>query len=77
MRRGGDKLGRPELMPRPGGSAARHGGTTLRDQERSAIIDAIRACDGNKTAAARRLKIAKSTLFQKLASYEIEPSEWR
>ncbi len=48
--------------------ACRHEGLTLRELERIHIRDALRRCDGNRTAAARQLGINPSTLFRKLKS---------
>ena len=48
--------------------ACRHEGLTLREMERIHIRDALRRCDGNRTAAARQLGINPSTLFRKLKS---------
>lgn len=57
------------------GSASSQSGIFLtskkkdRDVERAAILSQIEAVDGNLTEAARRLGIARSTLYQKLAKY--------
>jgi transcriptional regulator of acetoin/glycerol metabolism len=40
--------------------------------ERKAIRQAVETCSGNLTAAARQLKIAKSTLYLKLKKYNID-----
>ncbi len=45
---------------------------TLREMELLMIKAALKRNDGNKTASARELGIAKRTLFRKLKSYEIE-----
>lgn len=37
--------------------------------ERDAIIHAIKECRGNKTEAAKKLKIGRATLFRKLKYY--------
>lgn len=47
------------------------GGETLRDLERAEIIEAIEGEDGNLTRVARRLGIARSTLYLKLDAYGI------
>ncbi|MFB2594690.1 sigma-54-dependent Fis family transcriptional regulator [Paracoccus sp. p4-l81] len=47
------------------------GDDTLRDAERAQIIAALQAETGNLTRAARRLGIARSTLYLKLDSYGI------
>ncbi|CCB63710.1 MULTISPECIES: sigma-54-dependent Fis family transcriptional regulator [unclassified Hyphomicrobium] len=46
----------------------RHSGD-LKAQERSAIIAQVEACNGNLTEAARRLGIARSTLYVRLQQY--------
>ena len=46
----------------------------LREAERQAILTQMRACDGNLTQAARRLGIARSTLYLRLAKYGDRPA---
>jgi sigma-54 dependent transcriptional regulator, acetoin dehydrogenase operon transcriptional activator AcoR len=46
----------------------------LREAERQAILTQVRACDGNLTQAARRLGIARSTLYLRLAKYGGRPT---
>ena len=53
----------------PAGSSDAVGSTTLDDAGQDAIRRAIQAEKGNLTRAARRLGIAKSTLYLKLRSY--------
>ncbi|MDS0926737.1 sigma-54-dependent Fis family transcriptional regulator [Rhodobacter capsulatus] len=55
----------PEFRHSGGGS----GEETLRDKERQEILGAIEVENGNLTRAARRLGIARSTLYLKLESY--------
>ena len=45
------------------------GESDWRQLERSAIREALRLTDGNRVQAARRLGIARATLYQKLADY--------
>jgi transcriptional regulator of acetoin/glycerol metabolism len=45
----------------------------LHEAERQAILAQVRACDGNLTQAARRLGIARSTLYLRLAKYGGRP----
>jgi len=45
--------------------------TTLADMERSAILGAIRALNGDKLQAAKLLGIGKTTLYRKLKEYGI------
>lgn len=47
------------------------GEETLRDVEKSEILEAVEAAQGNLTEAARRLGIARSTLYLKLDAYGI------
>jgi len=44
---------------------------TLRDRERSEILNAVSATSGNMTETARRLGISRSTLYLKLAQYGV------
>lgn len=44
---------------------------SLRDRERSEILDAVAQSDGNMTEAARRLGISRSTLYVKLDQYGV------
>jgi DNA-binding NtrC family response regulator len=46
-------------------------GMNLADLEREAIVQTLRQCGGNKTAAARALGIASSTLYEKLKKYKL------
>ena len=50
------------------------GAGDLREAERQAILAQMRACDGNLTQAARRLGIARSTLYLRLAKYGRRPA---
>ena len=44
---------------------------SLAEVERRAILDALRVCDGNRSEAARRLGIDRSTLRRKLREYQL------
>lgn len=44
-------------------------GTTMADAERRALTEALDACGGNLTAAARRLGIGRATLYRKLTRH--------
>lgn len=51
------------------GTASSAQGADLKAAERSAILAQVDACGGNLTLAARRLGIARSTLYVRLAEY--------
>ncbi len=55
----------PERSPPPSES----GCNTMADAERRVLIEAIEACGGNLTAAARRLGIGRATLYRKLTRH--------
>ncbi|MEM6293563.1 MAG: sigma-54 dependent transcriptional regulator [Myxococcota bacterium] len=44
-------------------------GPTMADAERKALEEALAACNGNVTAAAKRLGIGRATLYRKLSRY--------
>ena len=50
------------------------GYTIAAEAERQAILAQVRDCDGNLTQAARRLGIARSTLYLRLAKYGRRPA---
>lgn len=60
--------GEPSL---PGGPAA--GAETLHDAETGLILDTLRQCGGNVSAAARRLGIHRSTIHRRLAASGAPP----
>ncbi len=60
----------PAPSPRPGGTKAL--APTLADAERRAMQEALDACDGNITAAAKRLGIGRATFYRKLTRYGIK-----
>lgn len=49
---------------------------TIVEMERELIVLAMRQTLGNKDGAAWLLGISRSTLYRKLASYEVLPAEW-
>ena len=66
---GRDGLPGPQADAPPGVGQAQGG--SLRQHERQAIEDAIAAAHGNMTEAARRLGIARSTLYARLSAHGI------
>ena len=42
---------------------------TVSDGEKNRLFEALRACGGNRTQAARRLGIDRTTLWRKLQKY--------
>jgi transcriptional regulator with PAS, ATPase and Fis domain len=59
---------------------ALHGGQTgrrtpLKDAERGAIVAALEDAGGNVAETARRLGVAKATLYRKLNAYAVTPSD--
>ncbi len=64
-----DERDLPPEMRQP--ATAGTGEETLRDVERAEILTAIKAAGGNLTEAARRLGIARSTLYLKLDAHGI------
>jgi transcriptional regulator of acetoin/glycerol metabolism len=47
------------------------GGISLGEAEHAAIVEAVRACNGNLTAAARALGVSRSTLYRKMERYRV------
>jgi transcriptional regulator with PAS, ATPase and Fis domain len=67
----------PDLQERiPAGPA---GQTTLREEiartERRVIADALRQSKGNKSQAARDLKVSYPSLLKKIKEYGLEPAK--
>jgi transcriptional regulator with PAS, ATPase and Fis domain len=60
----------PEHLPRKFTSAARACGT-VQDPERESLIAALHWAKGNKTAAARRLRWSRMTLYRKLTKHQL------
>lgn len=60
----------PQAVQRPVGSAGDLSGR-MAETERQAIIDAISASKGSKSAAARRLGISRSQFYEKLKRHEL------
>ncbi len=83
IREQGEVLGLIVTLPERGGRSAAvglpdigHGvrpgqEETLRDRERAYVLDMIAECNGNLSAAARRLGISRSTLYLKLEQYGV------
>ena len=49
---------------------------TMEEREREAIVDALRETRGNKSEAAEKLGISRSTIHRKLERYSISSREW-
>jgi DNA-binding NtrC family response regulator len=60
------------LQQRERGTPKRAGVQTLDDVERTAILQALAECHGNKKKAAQLLGIQRPTLYNKLRRYAIE-----
>jgi two-component system response regulator HydG len=56
----------PEVRPVSGADAKR----SLGDMEREHILATLEACGGNQQEAAKRLGIARNTLWRKLKGYK-------
>ncbi|CAG9295735.1 sigma-54 interaction domain-containing protein [Celerinatantimonas diazotrophica] len=50
-------------------------GTSIKEAEKTLIIDTLKACENNKTRAAELLGISVKTLYNKLHSYAIKDDE--
>lgn len=48
----------------------------LVDTVRAAIVAALRAANGNRALAARRLMIGRTTLYRKIRDLDIRPHEY-
>ncbi|HNX32243.1 MAG TPA: sigma 54-interacting transcriptional regulator [Holophaga sp.] len=59
---------------RAAGRSASPAVSTMREMERQAIADALRATRGNHSKAARMLAISRNTLYRKIREMEIGPS---
>ena len=62
----------PELQQSERGTLPRSGVQTLDDLERTAILQALAECRGNKKKAAELLGIQRPTLYNKMKRYAIE-----
>ncbi len=62
----------PELQQAERGALPRSGVQTLDDLERTAILQALAECRGNKKKAAELLGIQRPTLYNKMKRYAIE-----
>jgi two-component system nitrogen regulation response regulator GlnG len=75
-----ERLLRPALAERPGPP-----GRSLREikddataeAERHAIVEALRACQGNKSEVARRLQIDYKNLHLKMKRYGLDPKDFK
>ena len=78
---GGTTIGVDDLPPEVGGESGPRDvlriavGTSLADTERELILETLRKCGGNKTQAAKMLRIGVRTLYRKLDEYGERDSE--
>jgi DNA-binding NtrC family response regulator len=63
--------------PSPAAAPAAAGASQLETLERAAIVEALEATDWNRKAAARKLGIAASTIFDKIKRYGLKPASPR
>lgn len=62
----------PEIQPAGAASAVKGGRQeTLEDSEKRQILQALEACGGNQVEAAKKLGVARNTLWRKLKAYGI------
>jgi transcriptional regulator of acetoin/glycerol metabolism len=47
----------------------------LEDAEKGAIIDSLRASNGNRTKAAKLLNISRSTFYEKMLKFNIDDNK--
>jgi DNA-binding NtrC family response regulator len=59
------------VLDRPNAEGALDGCVSLADMERTMVLRALKICNGNRTDAARRLGIARSTLALKIRALKI------
>ncbi|MEM9864245.1 MAG: sigma-54 dependent transcriptional regulator [Myxococcota bacterium] len=75
---GGEELA-AGLVPASASSSERTSAASLEARvaayERGVIIEALRLCAGNRSAAARRLRIGRATLYEKIARHSIRRDE--
>ncbi|MEQ1919709.1 MAG: helix-turn-helix domain-containing protein, partial [Elusimicrobiota bacterium] len=61
----------PEMLPASAISSKSGAKDTLDDAEKRHILQAIEDCGGNQVTAAKRLGVARNTLWRKLKTYGI------
>lgn len=61
----------PPAAGAPPAAPASLAGLTLEEIERRAIVDTLRACGGNRSAAARTLGISERTIYNKIKTLDI------
>ena len=65
----------PEIQQPPEGVAAPSKGRTLEEIEREHILAVLRDCGNNQADAAKRLGIARNTLWRKLKELGLAPAK--
>lgn len=64
----------PEILPAVAAANAKGGPPqTLEESERRHVRQVLEDCDGNQAEAAKRLGVARNTLWRKLRAYGIQP----
>ena len=55
-----------------GEGAALSGDLTIKEAEKQMMINALKTCNGNRSAAAKKLGMSRRTLHRKLHTYQLE-----
>lgn len=69
-----DHVLREADLPPDFGSGLRRRLTPLEWMTREAIVEALNACDGDKTRAAEALGMSRASIYRKIKAYRIEPT---
>jgi two-component system response regulator HydG len=63
----------PPLLTGSGAQAPPAASKTITDTEARLLRDVLEECNWNKTEAATRLGISRSTLYEKIKKYQLSP----
>lgn len=66
----------PEDAPSRSRQGTRYQGFDTKEEERKAIVEALRKTGGNRTETARMLGMGRSTLYLKRTEHQIDEEEW-